>query len=243
MLRGINKQTIFFDNEDMARLHSTLLRFKKMSDFQLYAYCFMPNHIHLLIRERHEPISRIMQKISSSFVFWYNDKYERCGHLFQERYKSEVVEDDQYFLTVLRYIHQNPLKSDMVQKVEDYRWSSMKEYLNVTILADTDFPLNMFGSDKQKARGRFLSFMNEKNSDRCRIDDEFEGDLNPERDITDYLKAKGIGNIDELLALERGRREVVISELKSLEGVSYRDIAELTGISKSTISRIGSKKL
>ena len=242
MLRGINKQTIFFDNEDMARLHSTLLRFKKTSDFQLYAYCFMPNHIHLLIREQHEPISRIMQKISSSFVFWYNQKYERCGHLFQERYKSEVVEDDQYFLALLRYIHQNPLKPGMVQKVEEYRWSSMKEYLNATILVDTDFPLNMFGSDKQKARGRFLSFMNEMNSDRCRIDDEFEDDLDPVRDIKDYLQARGISKIDELLALKRDRRNAIITELKSIEGVSCKDIADLTGLSKSTISRISSKK-
>lgn len=240
MLRGINKQTIFFDNEDMARIHSTLLRFKKTSDYLLYAYCFMPNHIHLLIREKQEPISRIMQKTSSSFVFWYNQKYERCGHLFQERYKSEVVEDDQYFLTLLRYIHQNPLKSGKAQKVEDYRWSSMKEYLNVAILIDTEFPLSMFGNDKQKSKEHFLSFMNEVNNDRCRIDDDFEGELDPGRDMKDYLQARGFSQIDELLALNRDRRNAVIKELKSLEGVSCRDIAELTGLSKSTISRAGS---
>jgi putative transposase len=242
MLRGINKQTIFFDNEDMARLHSTILRFKKTSDFQLYAYCFMPNHIHLLIREVQEPISRIMQKISISYVFWYNQKYERCGHLFQERYKSEVVEDDQYFLTLLRYIHQNPLKSGLVQKVEDYRWSSMKEYQNASILVDTEFPLNMFGSDKQKARRRFLSFINEPNNDRCRLDDDFENDLDPVRDIKDYLQDRGISKIDELLALKRVQRNAIITELKLIEGVSCRDIADLTGLSKSTISRISSKK-
>lgn len=81
----------------------------------------MSNHIHMLVREIEESISNTIKRVSSSYVFWYNKKYERCGHLFQERFKSEAVESDEYFLTVLRYIHQNPVKAGMTKSILDYR--------------------------------------------------------------------------------------------------------------------------
>ena len=111
ILRGINRQKIFNDNEDKKRLLETLLRYKEKSKYQIYAYCLMDNHIHLLLKEGEEPLAQIMRRIGGSYVYWYNHKYERVGNLFQDRFKSEVVEDDTYFLTVLRYIHQNPAKA------------------------------------------------------------------------------------------------------------------------------------
>jgi len=77
----------------------------------------MGNHVHLLIKEETEELGVIMRRIGASYVYWYNRKYNRCGHLFQDRYKSEVVEDERYLLTVLRYIHQNLLKAGMVKDV------------------------------------------------------------------------------------------------------------------------------
>jgi len=73
----------------------------------------MGNHVHLLIKEGKEVLSNTMKRIGASYVHWYNWQYNRKGHLFQDRYKSEAVEDDAYFLTVLRYIHQNPLKAGL----------------------------------------------------------------------------------------------------------------------------------
>jgi REP element-mobilizing transposase RayT len=108
MLRGINRQAIFADEEDYCKLIETIQRIKEKSGFELYGYCLMGNHVHLLLREARESISVSMQRVCSSFVHWYNRKYDRFGHLFQERYRSEVVEDEAYLLTVLRYIHQNP---------------------------------------------------------------------------------------------------------------------------------------
>jgi len=115
ILRGINKQIIFEDNEDKERLLDTLKRYKPVSNYELYGYCFMDNHIHILIKETTEPISMVVKRISGSYVAWFNWKYGRCGHLFQERFKSEAVENDAYFLTVLRYIHQNPVKAGLVK--------------------------------------------------------------------------------------------------------------------------------
>ena len=111
MLRGINKQQIFFDEQDCKKFIKTLIDCKKISGFKLYAYCLMPNHIHLLLKAENEDLSVIMKRIGCRFVYWYNAKYQRVGHLFQDRFKSEPVEDDEYFLCALRYIHLNPVEA------------------------------------------------------------------------------------------------------------------------------------
>jgi REP element-mobilizing transposase RayT len=120
MLRGSNRQTIFEDYRDIERLIDTVKRYKSVSKYELYAYCFMNNHVHFLMKETEEPVSISIKRISSSYVFWYNKKYERCGHLFQERFKSEVIDSDEYFLTVLRYIHQNPMKAGIAEDLSGY---------------------------------------------------------------------------------------------------------------------------
>ena len=108
MLRGVNRQQIFLDKEDCTYFLESLYVCKQISRFKLYAYCLMGNHVHLLINAKEEPVDMIMRRLGSKYVYWYNSKYERIGHLFQNRFKSEPVETDTYFLTVLRYIHMNP---------------------------------------------------------------------------------------------------------------------------------------
>ena len=88
----------------------------------------MGNHIHLLLKEGSETIGDIMKRIASSYVYYYNHKYDRVGHLFQERFKSQPVNDFSYFITLLRYIHQNPLKAMLVDSMDEYEWSSWQEY-------------------------------------------------------------------------------------------------------------------
>jgi len=114
MIRGINQQNIFSVNEDNEKFIAILAKYHQKSEYEIYAYCLMGNHVHLLIKEGREPISNFMKRIGTSYVSWYNWQYNRKGHLFQDRYKSQPVENDAYFLTVLRYIHQNPLKADLV---------------------------------------------------------------------------------------------------------------------------------
>jgi len=88
----------------------------------------MANHVHLLVKESNTDISILMKRFGVSYGYWYNWKYERRGHLFQDRFKSECIEDDAYLLTVIRYIHNNPVKAAIVHKPEQYRWSK-KAYL------------------------------------------------------------------------------------------------------------------
>ena len=115
MMRGINHQNIFEDEEDCWQFINTLDRMRVRYNDEgkpcgtnciYYAYCLMSNHIHLLIREREDTIGMAIKRIASSYVYYYNHKYSRDGHLFRERYKSEPVNDMAYFVTLLRYIHQ-----------------------------------------------------------------------------------------------------------------------------------------
>lgn len=90
-----------------------------VSGYKVFAYGLMSNHIHILIKAEKEEPNLIMKRIACSYVYWYNSKYYRNGHLFQDRFRSEPVETDEYFLTVLRYIHQNPIKAKPVDNIAD----------------------------------------------------------------------------------------------------------------------------
>ncbi|MGI5879834.1 MAG: transposase [Syntrophomonadaceae bacterium] len=123
IIRGINRQNIFEDDEDRIRFLETLDRYKEETGCELYAYCLMSNHVHLLVKENDDGLSSFMKRVNGSYAYWYNWKYDHVGHLFQDRFKSEPVDDDTYFLTVIRYIHRNPLTAGMTDGLE-YAWSS-----------------------------------------------------------------------------------------------------------------------
>ncbi len=97
MLRGINRESIFENENDKSRFISIVSECRESENFRIFGYCLMNNHTHLLIQEGEDDISTVVKRISSSYVYWYNKKYKRVGHLFQERFKSECVEDESCF--------------------------------------------------------------------------------------------------------------------------------------------------
>jgi len=104
MLRGNERKDIFIDDEDKVRFLDMLYAKRERESYYLYSYCLMDNHVHLVLKEANDSISRIMRRITTSYAGYFNRKYKRSGHLFQDRYKSENVESDSYLLTVIRYI-------------------------------------------------------------------------------------------------------------------------------------------
>jgi len=126
MLRGVNRQRIFEESADYQQFLYYLLDIKNSSGFKLLAYCLMNNHVHLLIKEDSGSLSLIFKNLGTRYASWFNKKYDRCGHLFQDRFKSIPVESDAYFIQVLIYIYQNPVKDGFCAQSQDYRWSSRK---------------------------------------------------------------------------------------------------------------------
>ena len=112
-------------------------------DVEIYAYCIMPNHFHLLIKADLKELASFIAKILAKFAKYYNQKHNRVGHVFQGRYKSQCVEDIAYFWNCLRYIHKNPLYLEEIKDIKDYKYSSMKElyYGKKDILSDIIFEL------------------------------------------------------------------------------------------------------
>ena len=104
IVRGIGKQILFEDDSDRRTYLSFLKKYRGETEITIFAYCLMENHVHLLIQDRNGAAPLFMKKMGVSYAQYYNRKYDRIGHLFQDRYKSERIEDDAYLLTVFRYI-------------------------------------------------------------------------------------------------------------------------------------------
>ena len=231
MLRGINKQQIFFDDEDYRYFIKLLDRFKHPCRYRLHAYCLMGNHIHLLIQGVEDvPVGMIFRHIGSSFVYWYNTKYERVGHLFQDRFKSEPVNDEAYFRIVFRYILMNPVKAGICRSAEEYPYSSAREYVWGTGgITDTSLICSIFSESSLK------DYLIQKNDDVCLEINEI-----PRKGYTDeaanniILRELGssspiVRRVKDRTALNESIRRLIRS------GVSIRQLSRLTGISKKTI--------
>jgi len=232
ILRGINKQVIFEDKEDHAAFLSILYDYKEISGYKLFAYCLMGNHVHLLIKVEQEPLDRIFRRIASKYVFWYNNKYQRVGHLFQDRYKSEPVETDAYLLTSIRYIHQNPLKAKLAKNLSDYLYSSYNDYVDdkKENLTDTEFVLDIINKPE------FIEYHAKTNEDTCLEITEKVFYLTDEKAKQLILKTTKCKSTTDVQQLDVKTRNKAIKKLKSC-GISIRQLSRLTGISKSIIER------
>ena len=238
ILRGINRQDIFYDDNDFQQFLETVGQKKTDGQYTLYAYCLMSNHVHLLIREHTDNISRIMSRIGSSYAWWYNRKYDRSGHVFQGRYGSECVEDNSYLLTVMRYIHNNPVKAGMVREPEEYKWSSILTYYNgreyPVKLTETDYILGIIHPERSKAIEGLRKFMRQENNDKC-LDDEIKNrksDGEVKAEIEALMNGELIG---KLQGMDKAQRNEILRKIRESEGVTLRQIARVTGLSVNII--------
>lgn len=238
VLRGINKQIIFEDEEDNEMFLVTVNQYKKQSGCLLLAYCLMGNHIHLLLKTGSEELAQIFRRIGASYVYWYNRKYGRSGHLFQDRYKSEAVETDAYLHAVLRYIHQNPLKAGLVKKLEDYQYSSFGEYLglNDDNYVDKDFVLALYNKDRNTAITDFKAY-NELISDERFLDISEKKYISDKAAVEMIKKKYAVSSSLELQRFEPKKRDKCVRFLLR-KGLSVRQISRVTGITRYIIQKI-----
>jgi len=236
IFRGVNQCNLFEEYEDFEKLLKLLATVKSDMNYKVHAYCFMSNHVHLLIREQlPSDITLIMKRILGTYAYWYNKKYKRSGALIANRYKSACVENDEYILTLTRYIHQNPIKVDIVNAPETYRWSSYSDYINKvhTSLTDTKFILELFSPDLDEAIKSFISFhKTPESNDYLITDGKKKSDEEFRLEILTALEEKEIYNLN---GLPKQERDKVLSALR-LQGYSIRQIEKATGISRGVIS-------
>ncbi|MEW6419129.1 MAG: transposase [Nitrospirota bacterium] len=162
IVRGNQQQTIFNDNNDRIKYLELIERYKKQHGFILYAYTLMTNHVHLLIETPKSPISRIMQVINFTYTRYFNHKYKKVGHLFQGRYKAYLCDRDKYLLSLVRYIHLNPVRAKLVKNPHQYKWGSHRAYLDgIRGHVETDKVLRMFSERPSQARILYRDFVNE----------------------------------------------------------------------------------
>ena len=227
MLRGINHQYIFEDDDDYSKFLELIIKYKEKTNTVIYSYCLMNNHIHLLVKSIN--ISSFVRKIAAEYVCWFNWKYNRSGGLLQDRFKSEPVENDKYFLTVLRYIHNNPVNAGITDNVDKYKYCSYHDYVDhrFNCITDVNFALGML-SQKQ-----FINYHNKASNDNLM-------DIDKTHRITDtnaivlIKKISNISNLSEIYALSLNNRNASLKAMKK-EGLSVRQIERLTGLNRGVV--------
>lgn len=234
MARGNGRQLIFIDELDHHYFLKLLREIKSEFGSELYAYCLMGNHYHLLIKETN--LSEFCKRLNQTYAHYFNARKETVGHVFQGRYKSFPVEDEDYLLSVLRYIHNNPVKAKLCSDPKDYRWSSYNDYLDRPGFADAGPILKCFSSDADESRTRFIGFSGER--------DGFDYETNRAQEL--YRAYKDIEGEKKKTMEER---PLNISDYKRLSGklhqkddFSEKEIAQILGVSKAKYYRKIEKK-
>lgn len=163
IVRGNERKAVFRDDADRERYLGRLKHYREKLGFQVLAYCLMDNHVHLAVERGKEPLSRIMAGLQSSYTQYFNLRHQRVGHLFQGRYKAFLVEKDAYALGLVRYIHENPTKAGIVERPEQYLWSSDRFYRRGRgpEWLDLDRILGMLGRGRSAAVREYRRLMRE----------------------------------------------------------------------------------
>ena len=126
--RGNNRADVFFDDEDRATYLSLLKDYRERSSVDVWAYCLMPNHVHIIGEiENSQNLCKFMHGLNRSYTLYYNDVYKKVGHLWQGRFKSKIIVKDEYLISCINYIELNPIRAGLASSPEKYNWSSYKE--------------------------------------------------------------------------------------------------------------------
>lgn len=233
MLRGINRQNIFEDDQDRLYFMSVLASCKKVSGFRLHAFVLMSNHIHLLLEPLDEPLDMIFRRIGTRYAVWYNRKYQRAGHLFQDRFRSENVSTVQYYQTVLRYILQNPMKAGMEKHPGEYRWSSYTAYeKGQGIVTDTQYAVELFGG-----RETLIQSLKQDNDDMVMDEENHDWRLRDDAARRIMRQITQCSSVSDFQKLDPDLQKKHAAEMYQ-ERLSMGQIARLTGMSKTTVFRI-----
>ena len=245
ILKGIDNQNIFYEDQDRNVFLKYMLITKKEYNYNIYSYCLMDNHVHLVIKSEKEFLSKIFQSLMVRYVQYFNKKYKRSGTLLQGRFKSMNVENLNYFLKVCKYVHQNPENAG-IAKVKDYKWSSYNEYVGKGKLVDKsillhyyDNDIDKFIKDTIKFDGKeYLSELAEFELIRKLTDEQVSNiikvlfDIKDTNEISAYFKN-----------LEKDDMIKCIRKMREITGTNKTQIARVARINRHIVERVWDEKM
>jgi len=249
------------DDEDKKKYLSLVKKYKEIYKIKIYGYCLMDNHSHFLIDANGADISKVMHSINFSYAMYYNRKYKREGHLFKDRFKSKIVENDRYLKTVSLYVHNNPTDiSEYKDCPEKYSFSSLGIVLgkkrDFFKLVDYRFVMSLFGNSLKNSRKNYYNLIFRSNSEKLKEEIEFENenteykserkilirDFTPEK-IIEFICSKM--NISKLyLYMKYSRihihaKALTVVLMRSLCNLKASDICNILGnITQSRVSKL-----
>ena len=164
IVRGIERCDIFRDNHDRESFLKRLSSLLKSTGTSCFAWALLSNHFHLLLMPTQAPLAELMRRLLTGHAVYFNRKYSRTGHLFQNRYKSIVCEEEPYLLELVRYIHLNPLRAGMVcdlEELDSYPWSGHAALMGHSPIENQEVEaiLSRFGGSLSQARTKYREFI------------------------------------------------------------------------------------
>lgn len=268
MIRSISEITLFKDDSDKVKFLRIIKKYQILHRIKIYAYCIMPNHVHLITYSKGKSLSSFMKSVNQSYAIYFNKKYDRHGHVFQDRFKNKPVKSSDYLLTLSAYIHKNP--KDIVDfdgSIYDYKYSSLSIYTdtipNYLNIVDPDFILKLIGSDKQKALDCYLNTINkdDNNFDTVKIN-QFEFNItaseyrsDKSKEIIDISPSEIINFVSKYtnspfnihIKFNHSNTELVsicIVLIRSFCNLSYKSIGHIIGnVTSANVCKLCSKGL
>ena len=172
MLRGNGGNPIFSDEEDYHHFEALLQEGIQRFKHKIHGYCWMPNHVHLVIQVGEQSLSKIIQNLSFRYTRWFNRRQNQTGHLFQGRYKAILVDADEYLWELVRYVHLNPVRAGLVKRPDDFRWSGHLGYLGHVTQEwlTTDWVLRGFSKQRKRALQKYQDYILEGIGEERRVE-------------------------------------------------------------------------
>ncbi|MGE3062517.1 MAG: transposase [bacterium] len=248
--RGQRKDKIFLCDDDKIFFLKVLAKILKRCDVEVYAFCLMDNHYHLLLKEHDDKLEKLLKSLNTRYAMYFNRKYGFVGHVFQDRPKILIVLSEKYVLSIIKYIHNNPVSKMMVEKQTDYTFSSASGYNNpqknnyqfVSIFTNSNKIKQVaLKEDLIKFKEDYIGDRRDFKKIEKRNDARFNKDYNNKR-TGEFIKPITLKKLCQIMKLEEEEfKDVEIRRKAAFElfkmGYNEREIAKLLKISKSTVSR------
>lgn len=261
MVRSITEVPLFKKENDKDKYLSQMRNYQIIYGFKVYAYCMMTNHAHFIIDSNGADISKIMHGLNFKYAITYNRIHDRHGHVFQDRFKSKIVDTNRYLITLSAYIHNNPIKIKGYETCpEKYKYSSLKVYLglekDLTGLLDETYIMQMIGDNVNNARDRYLQFVYTCDKEKLKKEMEFEDEkteyrsqrkvlvrnFNPEQIMSFISEETGVEKLMMYVRNSRNNkaaRALAVLLMRSLCNFKISHICQVLGnITESRVSKL-----